>query len=104
MVKQNDAAYYTCKACGYHDWTAIDGGYKCDHCGYVESVKQIAGYPNVKGKAEVGKTAEAKASAAKTMSAIPQTSDDMPVTALAVIALAALLGLGVTVVMKRKHE
>ena len=42
--------------------------------------------------------------AAKTMSAIPQTSDDMPVTALTVIALAALLGLGVTVVMKRKHE
>ena len=103
--KQDDSAYYTCKACGYHDWTAIDGGYKCDHCGYVESVKQIAGYPNVKGKAEVGKTAAVKAqAAAKTMSAIPQTSDDMPVTALAVIALAALLGLGVTVVMKRKHE
>ena len=38
------------------------------------------------------------------MSAIPQTSDDMPVTALAAIALAALFGLGVTVVMKRKHE
>ena len=98
-LKQDDSAYYTCKACGYHDWTAVDGGYKCDHCGYVESVKQIAGYPNVKGKAE------AKAQvAAKTMSAIPQTSDDMPVTALAAIALAALFGLGVTVVMKRKHE
>ena len=55
----------------------------------MESVKQIAGYPNVKGKAEVGKTAAAKAQvAAKTMSAIPQTSDDMPVTALAAIALA----------------
>lgn len=104
-LKQDDSAYYTCKACGYHDWTAVDGGYKCDHCGYMESVKQIAGYPNVKGKAEVGKTAAAKAQvAAKTMSAIPQTSDDMPVTALAAIALAALFGLGVTVVMKRKHE
>ena len=41
-LKQDDSAYYTCKACGYHDWTAVDGGYKCDHCGYVESVKQIA--------------------------------------------------------------
>lgn len=102
--KQDDSAYYTCKACGYHNWTAVDGGYKCDHCGYVESVKQIAGYPNVKGTATVGKAAAAKASTAKTMSAIPQTSDDMPVTALTVIALTALLGLGVTVVMKRKQE
>ena len=40
-LKQDDFAYYTCKACGYHDWTAVDGGYKCDHCGYMESVKQI---------------------------------------------------------------
>ncbi len=101
--KQDDSAYYTCKACGYHDWTAVEGGYKCNHCGYVESVKQLAGYPNVKGTATVGKTAAA-AKTSGTMSAIPQTSDDMPVTALAVAALAALLGLGVTVIAKRKNS
>ena len=102
--KQDDSTYYTCKACGYHNWTAVDGGYKCDHCGYVESVKQLAGYPNVKGTATVGKTAAAAKTSAKTMTAIPQTSDDMPVTALAVLAVAALLGLGVTAIAKRKHS
>ena len=101
-AKQDDSAYYTCKACGYHDWTAVDGGYKCNHCGYVESVKQLAGYPNVKGTAQVGKAATK--TSAKTLSTIPQTSDDMPVAALAATAVAALLGLGVTAAAKRKHS
>ena len=102
--KQDDSAYYTCKACGYHDWTAVDGGYKCNHCGYIESVKQLAGYPNVKGTATVGKAAANDKTTKAAMSAIPQTSDDMPVTALAIAAIAALLGLGVTVVLKRKNQ
>ena len=102
--KQDDSAYYTCKACGYHDWTAVDGGYKCNHCGYIESVKQLAGYPNVKGTATVGKAAANGKTTKAAMSAIPQTSDDMPVTALAIAAIAALLGLGVTVVLKRKNQ
>ena len=42
-------SYYTCPACGYHDWTATDEGYRCDECGYLESVKQLSGYGNVKG-------------------------------------------------------
>lgn len=102
--KQDDSAYYTCKACGYHDWTAVDGGYKCNHCGYIESVKQLAGYPNVKGTATVGKAAANAGTTKAAMSAIPQTSDDMPITALAVSAIAALLGLGVTVALKRKNQ
>lgn len=102
--KQDDSAYYTCKACGYHDWTAVDGGYKCNHCGYIESVKQLAGYPNVKGTATVGKAVANGKTTKAAMSAIPQTSDDMPVTALAIAAIAALLGLGVTVVLKRKNQ
>ena len=102
--KQDDSAYYTCKACGYHDWTAVDGGYKCNHCGYIESAKQLAGYPNVKGTATVGKAATNGKTTKAAMSAIPQTSDDMPVTALAIAAIAALLGLGVTVVLKRKNQ
>ena len=103
-TKQDDSAYYTCKACGYHDWTAVDGGYKCNHCGYIESVKQLAGYPNVKGTATVGKAAANAGTTKAAMSAIPQTSDDMPITALAIAAIAALLGLGVTVVLKRKNQ
>lgn len=26
-----DAQFYTCKACGYHNWTGTVGDYKCDH-------------------------------------------------------------------------
>lgn len=100
--------YYTCVACGHHDWTATAEGYKCNYCGHLESVKQLSGYANVKGTYEP-KTSTAKAAAAgkstvKTSSAIPQTSDDMPIVPIAVIAIAALLGLGVTVVLKRKHN
>ena len=29
------AVYFTCTACGYHNWTATEGGYACDHCGAV---------------------------------------------------------------------
>ena len=93
--------YYTCKACGYHDWTATAEGYKCNHCGYVESVKQLSGYKNVKGVYEP-KTSTTKA--AKTTAVIPQTSDEMPIVPIAIIAVAALLGLGVTVVLKKKNK
>ena len=98
--------YYTCVACGHHDWTATAEGYKCNYCGHLESVKQLSGYANVKGTYEP-KTSTAKAaakSAVKSASAVPQTSDDMPIVPIAVIAIAALLGLGVTVVLKRKHN
>ena len=100
--------YYTCVACGHHDWTATAEGYKCNYCDHLESVKQLSGYANVKGTYEP-KTSTAKAAAAgksdvKSSSAIPQTSDDMPIIPIAVIAIAALLGLGVTVVLKRKHN
>ena len=67
-------------------------------------MKQLAGYPNVKGTATVGKAAANAGTTKAAMSAIPQTSDDMPITALAIAAIAALLGLGVTVVLKRKNQ
>ena len=92
--------YYTCPACGYHNWTATATGYKCDHCGYVESTKQLSGYGNVKGVYDPQSAAQASATA---QGAIPQTSDDMPLVGLAVVAIAALLGLGVTVVMKKRN-
>ncbi len=98
--------YYTCPACGYHDWTAGADGYKCNHCGYVESVKQLSGYGNVKGVYEPKTSAAAAQSASATSSsAIPQTSDAMPVgllggvTVVAAAAFAALF-----VLRKRKHN
>ena len=98
--------YYTCPACGYHDWTATADGYKCNHCGYVESVKQLSGYGNVKGVYEPKTSAAAAQSASATSSsAIPQTSDAMPVgllggvTVVAAAAFAALF-----VLRKRKHN
>ena len=98
--------YYTCPACGYHDWTAGADGYKCNHCGYVESVKQLSGYGNVKGVYEPKTSAAAAQSASATSSsAIPQTSDSMPVgllggvTVVAAAAFAALF-----VLRKRKHN
>lgn len=94
--------YYTCPACGYHNWTATATGYKCDHCGYVESLKQLSSYGNVKGVYDP-QSAAAQASATSVQGTIPQTSDDMPLVGLVVVAVAALLGLGVTVVMKKRN-
>lgn len=93
--------YYTCQACGYHDWTATAEGYKCNHCGYIESVKQLSGYGNVKGVYEP-KTSNAAKNPVNGV--IPQTSDEMPLVGLIVVAVVALLGLGVVVVMKKRSK
>lgn len=104
----SNITYYTCQACGYHDWTATAEGYKCNHCGYIESVKQLSGYGNVKGVYEPKtSTAAAQTGAAASgtvSSVIPQTGDEQPIAALVVVAVAALLGLGVTVVMKKRNN
>lgn len=47
----DDSKFYTCSKCGYHNWTAVAGGYRCDHCGNIV-VKQLADYPNVKGRTD----------------------------------------------------
>lgn len=93
--------YYTCQACGYHDWTATAEGYKCNHCGYIESVKQLSGYGNVKGVYEP-KTSNAAKNPVNGV--IPQTSDEMPLVGLIVVAVVALLGLGVVIVMKKRNK
>ena len=95
----DDSQYYTCKDCGHHNWTATADGYKCDTCGRIET-KQLSGYKNVKGTY----TPTASAAAAKTTSAIPQTSDTMPIIPIAIVMIAALLGLGVTLYMKKKKN
>lgn len=97
----DDSQYYTCAACGHHNWTATADGYKCDTCGHLET-KQISGYKNVKGT--YAQTASSAKTAAATASTIPQTSDEMPIVPIAIIAIAALLGLGVTAYMKKKQN
>lgn len=97
----DDSRYYTCVACGHHNWTATADGYKCDTCGHLET-KQISGYKNVKGT--YTPTASSTKTAAATASTIPQTSDEMPIVPIAIIAIAALLGLGVTAYMKKKQN
>lgn len=97
----DDSQYYTCVACGHHNWTATADGYKCDTCGHLET-KQISGYKNVKGT--YAPTASSAKTAAATASTIPQTSDEMPIVPIAIIAIAALLGLGVTAYMKKKRN
>ncbi len=97
----DDSQYYTCVACGHHNWTATADGYKCNTCGHLET-KQISGYKNVKGT--YAPTASSAKTAAATASTIPQTSDEMPIVPIAIIAIAALLGLGVTAYMKKKQN
>lgn len=67
----DDSRFYTCPKCGYHNWTAVAGGYRCDHCGNIVT-KQLAGYPNVKGHTEdaalTGTTAPAATKAPATVS------------------------------------
>ena len=97
----DDSQYYTCVACGHHNWTATADGYRCDTCGHLET-KQISGCKNVKGT--YAPTASSAKTAAATASTIPQTSDEMPIVPIAIIAIAALLGLGVTAYMKKKQN
>ena len=59
----DDSIYYTCKQCGYHNWTAVADGYRCDHCGAVTTV-QLSGYPNVKGYTDTAALAATPAPAA----------------------------------------
>ena len=83
----DDSIYYTCPKCGYHNWTAAEGGYLCDHCGYMEVVKELAGWPNVNGVAV--KTSNPASLSAVYAGAIKVTGASMSMLALAVVAMAA---------------
>lgn len=56
----DDSKFFTCQQCGYHNWTAVAGGYRCDHCGAV-TTEQLSGYPNVKGYTDTAALAAASA-------------------------------------------
>lgn len=90
--RTEDTAYYPCTACGYHDWTATDQGYRCDHCGRLESVRQLAGYGNVKGVYEPGSAAGAAAPGADV---IPRTGEQSDPALWALAAVVSLATLGI---------
>lgn len=92
-----DAQFYTCKACGYHNWTGTVGGYKCDHCGHIEA-KDLSSYPNVKGTA----TLPTATSAAASNNIIKATGADMSMVVLAVLALAAALVAGFACIVRKQ--
>lgn len=102
----DNTVYYTCPACGHHDWTATDEGYRCDTCGYLESVKQLAGYGNVQGVYEPktgGTAGAAAASATGSKVSVPQTGDDRNFVLW--VGLLALSGAAmVTMAIRRKRK
>lgn len=89
--------YYTCPACGYHNWTATSEGYRCDNCGRIESEKQLSGYGNVKGVYE-------PAAAAVAENPIKATGSDMSLMIFAVVALAGVAACGLGVVSKKSRK
>ena len=99
----DDSQYYTCKDCGYHNWTAVDGGYKCDHCGRFEA-KDLSAYPNVKGAYKPAATAAASDKAKASVSNIPATSDDMPLGLLAALLVASAAALAGLAIYRKKRK
>ena len=100
----DDSVYYTCVKCGYHDWTATENGYLCSHCGYLETVKQIAGYERVTGVYEPVSTDERNAKANAATVSSPRTGDSSQL-ALAVTALVfSLAGIGALFFVKKKNR
>lgn len=90
----DDSVYYTCPACGYHNWTATDVGYRCDHCGYLELVKQLSGYANVKGTYTPGTAAVT----------VPQTGDhSSPALWVALLSVSGLALCGLVLCRRRQH-
>lgn len=99
-ASSGNTPYYTCPACGYHNWTATDEGYRCDHCGYLESVKQLSGYGNVQGIYEP----KSGSSAGGGASTIAQTGDDSNPALWGVLLVASALALGGLTLYRRKRN
>ena len=95
----DDSIYYTCPKCGYHNWTATDEGYRCDHCGNLVMDKQLAGYPNVKGT-----YTPATGSKPSTVTGVPQTGDESNPVLWTVLLLVSGLALGGLAIAKRKKQ
>lgn len=92
-----DAEFYTCPACGYHNWTGVNGGYKCDNCGHIEC-KDLSSYPNVKGTA----TLTAGTATTSATNPIKATSANLDMVVLFVLAVAAAVVGGGALVVKKQ--
>ena len=95
----DDSIYYTCPKCGYHNWTATDEGYRCDHCGNLVMDKQLAGYPNVKGT-----YTPATGSKPSTVTGVPQTGDESNMVLWLGLLIVSGLALGGLAIAKRKKQ
>ena len=93
----DDSIYYTCPKCGYHNWTATDEGYRCDHCGNLVMDKQLAGYPNVKGT-----YTPATGSKPSTVTGVPQTGDESNMVLWLGLLIVSGLALGGITLYRRK--
>lgn len=92
--------YYTCPACGTHNWTATTSGYRCDNCGYLETGKQLSGYGNVKGTYTPGST---PAPTAAKVSGMPQTGDQSNLALWGGLIVVCGLLLAGVILYKRRH-
>ena len=95
--------YYVCTACGYHNWTATEEGYRCDHCGYIESVKRLSGYGNVRGVYEP-KTGSTPASGSTASSVVPATSDESHPMVWVVLLIVAGVAFAALLIYKKRQK
>lgn len=98
-----NTVYYVCTACGYHNWTATEDGYRCDRCGYIESVKQLSGYGNVRGVYEP-KTGSTPASGSAASSVIPATSDESHPMVWVVLLIVAGVAFAALLIYKKRQK
>lgn len=77
--------YTTCPGCGYHDWTAKNGAYVCDHCGHV--IQQVKTSAGVKGYTAPAAAAPAAAAPAATQADVDaaQAANDAYLAAIRVL-------------------
>ena len=83
----------------YHNCTATDEGYRCDHCGNLVMDKQLAGYPNVKGT-----YTPATGSKPSTVTGVPQTGDESNMVLWLGLLIVSGLALGGLAIAKRKKQ
>lgn len=101
LAPDDGTVYYACPACGTHDWTADADGYRCDHCGYLESARQLNGYGNVKGLYTPG-TGSTAANATDSTVAVPRTGDDQNLALWGILLVLSGAALAVLAI-KRKQ-
>lgn len=101
-----DSTYYTCSTCGYHDWTATAAGYRCDHCGHVESGKQLDAYGNVKGHFDPAAVNTNSTNSGTTgyTEPIPQTGDESAPALWAALCGISTAVLAALAVVRRKRQ